>query len=181
MSARHARLNRQRVAAKALELLDRDGLERFNMRRLGAELGVEAMALYRHFPSKAALIDAAVAVVLAELGPPSAEGVWQDRLMRAGRSLREAALRHPNVFPILATMGSESPAVAPYLGVAADALERAGFDADRRLDALRVLFGYVIGFALWDVKARRLEDRSFEFGLRAVVRGLEAMLAEPRG
>jgi AcrR family transcriptional regulator len=41
-------LTRQRVLDAALHLIDREGLEGFSMRKLGAMLGVEAMSLYNH-------------------------------------------------------------------------------------------------------------------------------------
>lgn len=63
-----------------------------------------------------------------------------------------------------------------------------------QVDSMRALFGFVIGFVLWDVKdaglpgarARRrggrLQDRSFEFGLAVVVNGVEtALQAEGAG
>ncbi len=51
-------LSRDRIVAAALELADEHGLEGLTMRALGRKLGVEAMALYHYFPSKAALIEA---------------------------------------------------------------------------------------------------------------------------
>lgn len=186
---RRERLNRERVAAGALALLERDGPAAFSMRRLGAELGVEAMALYKHFPNRAAIVDAALALVLAELGPPQARsGPWQEELKRWGRDLRALALRHPRIFPLLVTSGLESPAALPYAAAMTGVLKGAGFRRQQVTDAMRTLFGFVIGFVLWDVKdeglpwararrgVRRLEDSSFEFGLTAVVRGLEATL-----
>jgi len=186
---RRERLNRERVAIGALALMEREGPSAFSMRRLGAELGVEAMALYKHFPSRAAVIDAALGLVLAELGPPLAgAGPWQDELKRWGRELRALALRHPRIFPLLVTTGLESPAALPYAAAMSEVLERAGFHGQQVIDSMRALFGFVIGFVLWDVKdeglpgAQRrgrggpLPGHSFEFGLSVVVRGLEAAL-----
>lgn len=64
---RYGRLSRDRVLATALEVVDRDGLSGLSMRRLGAELGVEAMALYRYAPSKDALLDGLVEGFCQEL------------------------------------------------------------------------------------------------------------------
>ena len=49
---RRTPLNRDRVLQVAIELADRDGLEALSMRKLGQELGVDAMALYRHVRNK---------------------------------------------------------------------------------------------------------------------------------
>ena len=68
---RRTALSRERIAAAAVALIDGEGLDALSMRRLGAALGVEAMSLYRHFPSKAALLEAVVARLLAELPVPA--------------------------------------------------------------------------------------------------------------
>src|SRR5258706_15861472 len=64
---RRGRLSRERVLATALEVVDREGLSALSMRRLGAELGVEAMALYRYADSKDALLDGLVEALYIEL------------------------------------------------------------------------------------------------------------------
>jgi TetR/AcrR family tetracycline transcriptional repressor len=50
-------MDRQIILDKALELLDKNGLEGLSMRKLAQELGVQAPALYWHFPNKIALLD----------------------------------------------------------------------------------------------------------------------------
>ena len=57
---RHRRtaLTRERIVELALEIIDEDGLEAMNMRRLAADAGVKPMSLYHHFPNKRAILDA---------------------------------------------------------------------------------------------------------------------------
>src|SRR5690606_28180815 len=64
---RYGRLSRERVLAAALRLVDDEGLSALSMRRLGAELSVEAMALYRYAASKDALLDGLVEALYLEL------------------------------------------------------------------------------------------------------------------
>ncbi|HET6450954.1 MAG TPA: TetR family transcriptional regulator, partial [Spirochaetia bacterium] len=59
-------LTRQRIVAAALQIVDAEGLAALSMRRLGASLGVDPMAVYYHLPNKAALYDAIVEAVMAE-------------------------------------------------------------------------------------------------------------------
>ena len=47
-------LSRDRVLAAAVALADAEGLPALTMRRLAADLGVEAMSLYHHLPGKEA-------------------------------------------------------------------------------------------------------------------------------
>ena len=59
------KLTRELLAAVALRIADAEGLDALSMRRLGAELGVDPMAAYRHFPNKKALLAGVVEAVLA--------------------------------------------------------------------------------------------------------------------
>ena len=60
-------LDRERIVAAALDFIDANGLPGLTMRRLGAQLGVEAMALYRYVPSKEELLDAVVESLVAQV------------------------------------------------------------------------------------------------------------------
>ena len=51
-----APLTRDRVLQAAVELADRGGLDELSMRKLGQELGVEGMALYRHVRDKETIL-----------------------------------------------------------------------------------------------------------------------------
>src|SRR5436190_333376 len=59
-------LSRDRVVREALALADGSGLEAVTMRRLGEELGFEAMSLYRHVSNKDDLLAGMLDLVLAE-------------------------------------------------------------------------------------------------------------------
>jgi hypothetical protein len=49
---RRDRLTRARVIEAALEIMDAEGVDAVTMRRIGRELGVEAMPLYNHVRDK---------------------------------------------------------------------------------------------------------------------------------
>src|SRR5437016_1970068 len=96
-------LSRERIVAAAMALIDREGLSGLSTRRLGEELGCEAMSIYHHFPGKAHLMDALVDLMLAEARVPSAEqSDWLVRLRRAAHGFRAMALKHPKFFPFFA-------------------------------------------------------------------------------
>jgi AcrR family transcriptional regulator len=52
-------LTRAEIAQAALEMVDRDGVDRFSMRRLADSLGVTTMAVYHHFENKAEILQGA--------------------------------------------------------------------------------------------------------------------------
>ena len=60
-------LTRERVLKAAIALADRDGAEALSMRKLGQELGVEAMSLYNHISNKDDLLDGVVDAMVGEI------------------------------------------------------------------------------------------------------------------
>src|SRR5207302_5215762 len=104
---RRTALSRERIAAAAVAVIDGEGLDALSMRRLGAELGVEAMSLYRHFPSKAALLEAVVARLVAELPVPAPTTArWQDAFRALALAYRVLLTRQPNAITFLPPLES---------------------------------------------------------------------------
>jgi TetR/AcrR family transcriptional regulator, tetracycline repressor protein len=95
-SARGA-LSRERILDAALELIDQYGIEAFSMRRLGAHLGVDPMAVYHHVGGKRAIVLALVERVFAAFDLPDTKGTWQQQVRTWARAYRELALAHPGV------------------------------------------------------------------------------------
>ena len=141
-----------RIAETALELVDRDGLDALSMRKLGAELGVEGMAIYRYFPNKAALLAGVVEVLLAKLViPPPSDVPWQLVFRELSRAYRALLLRHPHAIPLLAALPLSDPAAAHAAGAVMAQLRAAGFDAQSALKTLATITSYVVGVAQWEV------------------------------
>jgi AcrR family transcriptional regulator len=102
--ARPASLTSERIAAAAVELADRTGLEALTMRRLATGLGVATMSLYRHYPSREALIVAMTDTVLEEIEPPGEEPTgWRARLEHEAREEWRLYRRHRWLLPAVAT------------------------------------------------------------------------------
>jgi len=149
-------LDRRFILKAAVKLADRDGLEALSMRRLGRELGVEAMSLYNHVPNKEALLNGMVEVLLEELEVAlDAPGdSWEERLRKAFRSYLQLARAHPNVFPLF-TMRPLNTVESLKLF---ELLREAGFDIVSALRAFRVLSSYTIGYALAEIRGLALES-----------------------
>lgn len=148
-----APLSRDRIVATALRLIDERGLAQLSMRRLGAELGVEAMSLYKHVASKDALLDGVRELLLAELEatpPPGRD--WAEDLLSFARRYRALGLAHPDAFGLLAR-GADRAYVAGRGSVEAGlrGLVAAGFDPETATYALRSVVRFVLGFSLIDM------------------------------
>src|SRR5262245_15176942 len=71
---------RDEVLKAAIDLLDEVGLDGITMRLLAGRLGVRASALYRHYPSKQALLDTMVAhLVTPPAGTKPPTGTWDEQ------------------------------------------------------------------------------------------------------
>ena len=93
-------LDRQRIVAEAVALLDAEGLDGVTTRKLAARLGVQSPTLYWHLPNKAALVTAIADAILdqefGDMSPPESDQHWQDWLSGLAERLRRALLAHPD-------------------------------------------------------------------------------------
>jgi AcrR family transcriptional regulator len=148
-------LDRKRIAAEALRIIDADGLEHLSMRRLGAELGVEGMAIYHHFKNKAELLDGVLELLLEELEvPPEGEGTVLERLRRTFEATRALAIRHPHAFVLLPTRRFNTARALDYYERLLELFRDAGFDARESARFFRLLAGYVSGAGLAEIGSR---------------------------
>jgi AcrR family transcriptional regulator len=203
-------LSRERVLRAALAIADREGLDAISMRRVGEELGVEAMSLYNHVQNKAAILDGIFEMVLAEVPQTRTTGTWQAALRDRARALRSAFGAHPNALPLFATRPAVTPASIAHVEEVLDVLRTAGFSADQALSAMEVLVAFVVGHSTAAYATRRPDeesrplyqqldearfprvremarllparniDKEFDFGLDAMIAGLERHLRRRR-
>ena len=104
-------LSQERIVAAALELADTRG--DFSMRGLGEQLGVDPMAIYRHFRDKSALLDALVDTALADLAPlPPDAGTPIERLRQLCLDFRAVLSAHPGLAP---RIRAALPTVGPHV------------------------------------------------------------------
>ena len=161
---RRETLDRRRILRTAVGLIDELGLPALTMRRLGERLGVEAMALYHHVPSRADLLDGVVEYVIDELyGDPEVHMVapdgWQAYVQRLAHGVRRIALAHPQVFPLIATRPSTAPWVNPplrslrWMESFFETLGSCGFTDTDAVAAYRAFSSFLLGHLLLEVAA----------------------------
>ncbi|MCP4086004.1 MAG: TetR family transcriptional regulator [Actinomycetia bacterium] len=145
-SAERAPLNRDRIAQAALGLVGREGLTALTMRRLGAELGVEAMSLYNHVTNKGDLLDAIVERVYAEVQLPAADLPWREQARGVFRGFRQVGVEHPEAFALLTQRAAPSVESLRVLSRVFAVYRIAGFDDLQAWRAFQVSASYVVGF-----------------------------------
>ncbi|MCW2581626.1 MAG: Transcriptional regulator, TetR family [Klenkia sp.] len=158
-------LDRHRIVSAAVAYIDEQGLPALTMRKLGAALGVEAMALYRYVPSREDLLDGVVEIVVDELFADPDVYIaprhgWEDYLQRLAHGVRRIALAHPAVFPLVATRPPAAPWVRPplrslrWVESFLSALTTHGFTHEQAVLAYRAYSSFLLGHLLLEVAQR---------------------------
>jgi len=142
-------LSRDRIVHAALGIVDKNGLAALSMRRLGTALGVDPMAIYYHLPGKAALYDAIVEAVMAEMDLSAPiRGSPLEQLKRMAGAYKDALLEHPNALPVVAARPVRTPdSLRPVERMLA-VLKGLGFSAQTAIACVDVCAHFVIGWAM---------------------------------
>ena len=157
------RLSRDDVIRGALAYIDEYGIQALTMRRLGASLGVEAMALYRHVDGRDELVDAVVHEVVDDLfndtlmtAEPNS---WEAYFQQVANALRNLALDHPKVFPLVTAHPPEAPWLRPplrslrWVDHFLASLRGFGFSDAAAVDAYKAVTSFLLGALLLQVAA----------------------------
>ncbi len=128
--------------------MDARGPAGLTMRALASELGMGTMALYRYFPSKRELMDAAIEAAAPEIELPDPDADdWKEQLTQLARELFRAGLRHPS----LARERFERPLTSPRAMRVTDAavtlLLHSGLSKGDAVAAFKALLIFTLGAA----------------------------------
>jgi len=170
VSERRRPLDRRTILEAAVRFVDGEGLDSLSMRKLGTELGVEAMSLYNHVPNKGALLDGMVEVLLGDLDIPSESEGWEDRIREAYRAFRRLAHEHPNVFPLLVVRPPDTMDGVWLVEEFLKTLREAGFDPETSLYAFRALSSYASGYAIAEIRGFAMEPAGSRLGASTLPR-----------
>ncbi len=155
-------LSRTRIVDAAVAFIGAHGLPGLSMRRLGNELGVEAMALYRYVPGKEDLLDAVVEALVSSMHHDddvleTPRDGWQDFLVRQAHGVRRVALEHPRAFPLVASRPPEAPWLRPplrsldWVETFLTGLVAEGFTDTAAVAAYRAYTSFLLGHLLLEV------------------------------
>lgn len=142
-----ATLTRNLIARTALELTDAGGLASLSMRKLGGELGVEAMSLYHYVENKDDLLDAMLDVLYNEVVLPVdvPDHDWE-RSMRLGfSSFHDVLVRHPAALELFSTRPARSEAALNVLLWSYGRLQAVGLGVDEACHAFQFAVSFVMG------------------------------------
>jgi len=156
----HAGLKPESIVRTAIAIADEEGLASVSMRRIGAELKVEAMALYHHFPNKGALLDAVVEQISTSVPPVEIAGSpWDDVLRGYARSQLNTLSEHPNLVDLVMTRPAVTTGNLALLEALVDFLCAAGFSARRGLDMIYTIHEFVLMHAALNAEVGKAARR----------------------
>ena len=133
-------LNKERVLRAAVDLADGEGLAALSMRRLGQELGVEAMSLYNPVADKEDVLDGMVDVVVREIeeavsasDAPRTPSDWKGAMRQRAMAARGVILQHPWARGLIVSRPNPGTGMVRYIDSVIGALREGGLSAE--LDA----------------------------------------------
>lgn len=142
------RLSREMIEDAAFEVIEREGLSGFSMRKLAAALGCEAMSIYHHFPSVAHLHEALIDRLIGALEVPDASLPWRQRMRVAADDFRRIGREHPAYSTFIVTHRMNSPTCLAWLNGIIGLFKDGGFDAERGARLFRAVGYYLMGAVL---------------------------------
>jgi len=143
-------LTREQILQAAMALADAEGLNAVTMRRLAADLGVEAMSLYHHVPNKAALLDGIVEAIIGEVDSAAAESSgadWRTALRNRCLTARDVMVRHPWAPGLFGTRTTIPTSIIFYYEGILGLLIEGGFSYALAHKAVHALGSMPLGFA----------------------------------
>ncbi|MDX2699862.1 TetR/AcrR family transcriptional regulator [Streptomyces ipomoeae] len=141
-------LDRERITGAAVRLLDAEGLAKFSMRRLAAELNVTAMSVYWYVDNKDDLLELALDQAFGELRlpPEDSDEDWRDQLRTLAKEYRAVLVRHPWVSPLAGTFLNIGPHSLDFSLAVQRVIRRTGLPAYGQTGAISAVFQFVYGF-----------------------------------
>ncbi|MFJ8360727.1 TetR/AcrR family transcriptional regulator [Streptomyces sp. NPDC093984] len=141
-------LDRERITEATVRLLDAEGLARFSMRRLAAELNVTAMSVYWYVDTKDDLLELALDAAFGEVRLPAGDTGedWRDQLRGLAAEYRALLVRHPWLSPLAGTFLNIGPHAVAFSLAVQRVIRLTGLPAHGRMGAISAVFQFVYGF-----------------------------------
>ncbi len=140
-------LSRERIIGAAVVYADRHGVESLSMRRLGAELGVEAMSLYNHVSNKDEILDGMIDDVLGQIPIPDPGSGWRAAIRSTATNALDVFATHPWLVVLLMQRGTYGDSSLAFMDRMLGLLHEAGFSAEDTHHSWQMLAGHVLGYA----------------------------------
>jgi TetR/AcrR family transcriptional regulator, tetracycline repressor protein len=163
-----APLSAERIVAAALEIASEQGVEAVSMRRVGSRLGAAPMSLYRHVPSKDALLELMADHVLARLPYPDPSGDWRSEIHAFFLAFHDLLLEYPAVAHVMVEMALAGPELAMRGELVLSSLLAGGLDEPAAAQAITALTWQTVGGSLYAIARRNPEHEDRGWRLQSL-------------
>jgi TetR/AcrR family transcriptional regulator, tetracycline repressor protein len=142
-------LTRRQIIGVSLEILERDGLQAFTMRRLAKQLNVNGASIYHYFASKEDILESACRASLGKMMVPGlARGNdWVEWLAGVGLAYRAFLIDRPYMVPLMVA-GYVPRASMPVAATAMARMRELGMSPASQDVVLKACDALVYGSAL---------------------------------
>jgi AcrR family transcriptional regulator len=160
MSKRKSRLTREKIAAAALAIADKEGFEAVSMRRVAQQLEVGTMSLYYYVKTKDDLVSVMDDALMGEALLPSLPKDWRLAMMEIAKRTHAVFIRHPWA---LVAMASAPPGLNAmrHMEQCLEALAETSMTEKQKITLLATVDDFVFGNALREAAAHAEIDAEF--------------------
>lgn len=143
-------LDRDRITEATVRLLDEEGLAKFSMRRLAADLNVTAMSVYWYVDTKDDLLELALDAAAGEMVLPDPDSVtpdrWRETLRELAQEYRALLVRHAWVSPLVGNFLNIGPNWIKFALAVQGVVRGTGLPTEKQAGAIAAVFQFVYGF-----------------------------------
>lgn len=142
-------LDRDKIVETSIRMLDAEGLAKFSMRKLAAELNVTAMSVYWYVDTKDDILELALDAAFREVELPDPDRAvsWRDDLRALAESYRSMLVRHTWAAAILNTYLNIGPNALQVARAIQDIAIATGLPPAGQAGAITAVFQFVYGFS----------------------------------
>lgn len=159
LDQRRGRLDRERILDAAQTIAERDGIAKLTMRRIGAELGADPTAVYRHFRDKNELL-IELADRLFGIGPEIDPALgWRETLKIEMRYGLNRYRSHPDLALLLAVQPDDTPSLERIADRELSLLRAAGLTIPQATAFFQIIENHVVGTGLYYSLIESSHDR----------------------
>lgn len=144
-------LTKERIITAAVAFADEHGIEALSMRKLGSELGVEAMSLYNHVDGKDDILDSMVDFLFASIGPVDTDSDWVETTRAAALAAKRVFASHPWSVQLISSREGLSEASFALMDALMGRLLDEGYSPKLAHHAWHAIASHVMGYAFQEI------------------------------
>lgn len=154
------RLDPETIIEAGLQIAEQPGASTVTVRELGAVLGADPTAIYRHFRNKEslmqALLDRVLAGVLLEITAPAED--WRGRITQLASATLDAFVSYPAIGLEAIVLTTDGPAELETIELMLEAFAQTGLEDEALVRHYAALATYVVSYSAGIAREHTLHE-----------------------